>query len=164
MPVTILLRAIGYSSNDEIMELFADVDNNPDHQYLRTTLEKEPTKNTDQAIIELYHRLRPGDPPTRENAQALLENLFFNPRRYDLAKVGRYKLNKRLGLEKDIRTLTKDDIISILKTMIRLNNEQGKPDDIDHLGNRRIRAVGELIQIADAPSGWRAWSASFASG
>jgi len=147
MPVTILLRAIGYSSNDEIMELFADVDNNPDHQYLRSTLEKEPTKNTDQAIIELYHRLRPGDPPTRENAQALLENLFFNPRRYDLAKVGRYKLNKRLGLEKDIRTLTKDDIIAILKTMIRLNNEQGKPDDIDHLGNRRIRAVGELIQM-----------------
>ncbi len=147
MPVTILLRAIGYSSNDEIMELFADVDNNEDHQYIRTTLEKEPTKNTDQAIIELYHRLRPGDPPTRENAQALLENLFFNPRRYDLARVGRYKLNKRLGLDKEMRTLTKDDIIAILKTMIRLNNEQGKPDDIDHLGNRRIRAVGELIQM-----------------
>jgi DNA-directed RNA polymerase subunit beta len=147
MPVTILLRAIGYSSNDEIMELFADVDTNPDHQYIRSTLEKEPTKNTDQAIIELYHRLRPGDPPTRENAQALLENLFFNPRRYDLAKVGRYKLNKRLGLEKDVRTLTRDDMIAILKTMIRLNNEQGKPDDIDHLGNRRIRAVGELIQM-----------------
>ncbi len=147
MPVTILLRAIGYSSNDEIMELFADVDTNPDHQYIRTTLEKEPTKNTDQAIIELYHRLRPGDPPTRENAQALLENLFFNPRRYDLARVGRYKLNKRLKLEKDVRTLTKDDMIAILKTMIRLNNEQGKPDDIDHLGNRRIRAVGELIQM-----------------
>ncbi len=147
MPVTILLRAIGYSSNEEIMELFADVDTNVDHQYIRTTLEKEPTKNTDQAIIELYHRLRPGDPPTRENAQALLENLFFNPRRYDLAKVGRFKLNKRLGLDKDIRTLTKDDIIAILKTMIRLNNEQGKPDDIDHLGNRRVRAVGELIQM-----------------
>ncbi len=147
MPVTILLRAIGYSSNDEIMELFKDVDTNQDHQYIATTLEKEPTKNTDQAIIELYHRLRPGDPPTRENAQALLENLFFNPRRYDLAKVGRYKLNKRLGLDKEMRTLTKDDIISILKTMIRLNNEQGKPDDIDHLGNRRIRAVGELIQM-----------------
>src|SRR6476661_6761097 len=147
MPVTILLRAIGYSSNEEILELFADVDTNPDHQYLRSTLEREPTKNRDQAIIELYHRLRPGDPPTRENAQALLENLFFNPRRYDLAKVGRYKLNKRLQLDKEMRTLTKDDIISILKTMIRLNNEQGKPDDIDHLGNRRIRAVGELIQM-----------------
>jgi DNA-directed RNA polymerase subunit beta len=134
MPVTILLRAMGYSSNEEIMELFADVDTNPDHQYIRSTLEREPTKNKDQAIIELYHRLRPGDPPTRENAQALLENLFFNPRRYDLAKVGRYKL-------------TNDDIIAILKTMIQHNNEQGKPDDIDHLGNRRVRAVGELIQM-----------------
>ncbi|HET8629851.1 MAG TPA: DNA-directed RNA polymerase subunit beta, partial [Thermomicrobiales bacterium] len=99
MPVTILLRAIGYSSDDAILELFADVDTNPDHQYLRSTLEKEPTKTTEQAIIELYHRLRPGDPPTKENAQALLDNLFFNARRYDLAKVGRYKLNKRLGLE-----------------------------------------------------------------
>ncbi len=147
MPVTILLRAIGYSSNEEIMDLFADVDTNPDHSYIRSTLEREPTKNKDQAIIELYHRLRPGDPPTRENAQALLDNLFFNPRRYDLAKVGRYKLNKRLKLDKEVRTLTNDDIIAILKTMIRLNNEQGKPDDIDHLGNRRIRAVGELIQM-----------------
>jgi DNA-directed RNA polymerase subunit beta len=147
MPVTILLRAIGYSTNEAIAELFADVDTNPDHRYLAATLERDPSKSTETAIIELYHRLRPGDPPTKENAQALLDNLFFNARRYDLAKVGRYKLNKRLGLEKEVRTLTHDDIIAILKTMIRLNNEQGKPDDIDHLGNRRIRAVGELIQM-----------------
>ncbi len=147
MPVTILLRAIGYGANDEIKELFADVDTNPDHQYIQATLDRDTSKNTEGAIIELYHRLRPGDPPTKENAQALLENLFFNPRRYDLAKVGRYKLNKRLGLEKDVRTLTREDMIAILKTMIRLNNEQGRPDDIDHLGNRRVRAVGELIQM-----------------
>ncbi len=149
MPVTILLRAIGYSTNEEILELFADVDTNPDHQFLKATLERETTKNTDQAIIELYHRLRPGDPPTRDNAHALLENLFRNPRRYDLAKVGRYKLSKRLGIDfsPEQRTLTNEDIVEILKTMIRLNNEQGEPDDIDHLGNRRIRAVGELIQM-----------------
>src|SRR5688500_1116963 len=78
IPVTILLRAIGYSTNEQIQELFADVDTNPDRQFIKTTLEREPTKSTDQAIIELYHRLRPGDPPTKDNAQALLENLFRN--------------------------------------------------------------------------------------
>ncbi|HJX44864.1 MAG TPA: DNA-directed RNA polymerase subunit beta, partial [Geodermatophilus sp.] len=137
-PVTVLLKALGWTE-DRIREHF---------QWSPTilaTLEKDHIAGQDEALLDIYRKLRPGEPPTRESAQALLENLFFNPRRYDLAKVGRYKLNKRLKQDKDVRTLTNDDIIAILKTMIRLNNEQGRPDDIDHLGNRRIRSVGELI-------------------
>ena len=95
MPVTILLRAIGMT-DEGLEEAFADVDTNPDRPFLRTTLEKDPTKQKDEALIELYRRLRPGDPPTRDNATTMLENLFFNDRRYDLARVGRYKLNERL--------------------------------------------------------------------
>src|SRR3954453_7193627 len=154
MPVTILLRAIGIERDEDLLEIFSDVDTNPDHHFIATTLDKEPTKTREEALIELYRRLRPGDPPTRDNASSLLENLFFNERRYDLARVGRYKLNGRLHAdqvgtpnETTIRILTQDDLISIIKEMIRLNNELGNPDDIDHLGNRRIRAVGELIQM-----------------
>src|SRR3712207_164594 len=95
MPVTILLRAIGMT-DEELEEAFADVDTNPDRPFLRTTLEKDPTREKDDALIELYRRLRPGDPPTRDNATSMLDNLFFNDRRYDLARVGRYKLNERL--------------------------------------------------------------------
>ncbi len=154
MPVTILLRAIGLETDDEIRERFADVDTNEDRRYMSTTMEKEPTKTKEEALIELYRRLRPGDPPTRDNATSLLENLFFNERRYDLARVGRYKLNGRLHSERvateneiSSRILTKDDLVEIIREMIRLNNGIGEPDDIDHLGNRRIRAVGELIQM-----------------
>ena len=154
MPVTILLRAIGVQSDDELREAFADVDVNEDRRYIQTTLDKEPTKTREDALIELYRRLRPGDPPTRDNANALLENLFFNDRRYDLARVGRYKLNGRLhpdldgtDREESSRILTKDDLLEIIREMIRLNNGHGEADDIDHLGNRRIRAVGELIQM-----------------
>ena len=152
MPVTILLRAIGMT-DDELDTAFADVDTNPDRPFLRTTLEKDPTHEKDEALIELYRRLRPGDPPTRDNATTMLENLFFNDRRYDLARVGRYKLNERLHREKsdgarpDSRILTREDLIEIIREMIRLGNGLGEPDDIDHLGNRRIRAVGELIQM-----------------
>jgi DNA-directed RNA polymerase subunit beta len=153
MPVTILLRAIGIESDEALIERFADVDTNPDRQFIRTTLDKEPTKTREEALIELYRRLRPGDPPTRDNATSLLENLFFNDRRYDLARVGRYKLNERLhrGLSYEARTdsriLTQDDLVEIIKEMIRLSNGLSEPDDIDHLGNRRVRAVGELIQM-----------------
>ena len=152
MPVTILLRAIGMT-DDELETAFAEVDTNPDRPFLRTTLEKDPTHEKDEALIELYRRLRPGDPPTRDNATTMLENLFFNDRRYDLARVGRYKLNERLHREKsdgarpDSRILTREDLIEIIREMIRLGNGLGEPDDIDHLGNRRIRAVGELIQM-----------------
>ena len=152
MPVTILLRAIGMT-DEELEAVFADVDTNPDRPFLRTTLEKDPTSEKDDALIELYRRLRPGDPPTRDNATTMLENLFFNDRRYDLARVGRYKLNERLHRDKaadgrpDSRILTKEDLIEIIREMIRLSNGLSEPDDIDHLGNRRIRAVGELIQM-----------------
>src|SRR5262249_19004616 len=121
MPVTILLRAIGIESDEALIERFADVDTNPDRQFIRTTLDKEPTKTREEALIELYRRLRPGDPPTRDNATSLLENLFFNDRRYDLARVGRYKLNERLhrGLSYEARTdsriLTQDDLVEIIK-------------------------------------------------
>jgi DNA-directed RNA polymerase subunit beta len=152
MPVTILLRAIGMT-DEELETAFADVDTNSDRPFLRTTLEKDPTHEKDEALIELYRRLRPGDPPTRDNATTMLENLFFNDRRYDLARVGRYKLNERLHREKsdgarpDSRILMREDLIEIIREMIRLANGFGEPDDIDHLGNRRIRAVGELIQM-----------------
>jgi DNA-directed RNA polymerase subunit beta len=157
MPVTILLRAIGIESDDALLDAFKDVDTNEDHRYIASTLDKEPTKTREEALIELYRRLRPGDPPTKDNASAMLDNLFFNERRYDLAKVGRYKLDERLHggheeladpeAEKARRVLSNDDLIAIIKEMIRLNNGLGQKDDIDHLGNRRIRAVGELIQM-----------------
>src|SRR5688500_14406127 len=152
MPVTILLRAIGIESDEDLLNTFADVDTNPDRHYIATTLDKEPTKRRDDALLELYRRLRPGDPPTRDNATNLLENLFFNDRRYDLARVGRYKLNERLhrGRPADelssSRILIQDDLVEIIREMIRLSNGLSEPDDIDHLGNRRVRAVGELIQ------------------
>jgi DNA-directed RNA polymerase subunit beta len=156
MPVTILLRAIGIETDEELLSVFKDVDTNEDHQFIASTLEKEPTKTREEALVELYRRLRPGDPPTRDNAQNMLNNLFFEPRRYDLAKVGRYKLDERLhgghtesdlGAGHERRVLSNDDLVAIIKEMIRINNGQGKRDDIDHLGNRRIRAVGELIQM-----------------
>ena len=152
MPVTILLRAIGIDTDEKLLETFADVDTNEDRRYIATTLDKEPTKARDEALIELYRRLRPGDPPTKDNANTMLENLFFNERRYDLAKVGRYKLNGRLHSEDrenatENRILEVDDLVAIIKELIRLNNGLSHADDIDHLGNRRIRAVGELIQM-----------------
>jgi len=148
LPVTVLLRAIGIVDDDEIRELFADVDD-PEHRFIESTLERDTTKTREEAQVELYRRLRPGDPPTRENAASLLDGLFFNPRRYDLAKVGRYKLNKRLGLDigLDTRVLTREDLVEVVRTLIRVNTGQDSPDDIDHLGNRRVRAVGELIQM-----------------
>ncbi len=153
MPVTILLRAIGLESDEDLLAAFADVDTNPDRRFIATTLDKEPTKTREEALIELYRRIRPGDPPTRDNATSLLENLFFNDRRYDLARVGRFKLNERLHrnlayeARPETRILTKDDLVEIIREMIRLNNGLSEPDDIDHLGNRRVRANGELIQM-----------------
>ena len=148
-PVTMLLRAMGYSSDEEILRLFGDVDVNPDHPYIETTLSKDTTGGGhEEALLEFYRRLRPGEPPSVDNAKALLENLFFNPRRYDLGRVGRYKLNRRLAMDTppDSRTLSKEDIIALLRMMIQIDNGVREPDDIDHLGNRRVRAVGELIQ------------------
>jgi DNA-directed RNA polymerase subunit beta len=158
IPITTLLRAIDddpqikdehqLGINERLLALFKAVDTNPDRRYIQATLEREPSQNKEEALLEFYRRLRPGDPPTLENARSLITTLFFNPRRYDLGKVGRYKLNKRLGYKKalDTHILVPQDLIAIVREIIRLNNGQGQPDDIDHLGNRRVRTVGELIQ------------------
>src|SRR5574338_962340 len=161
IPVTTLLRAVGLDTA-EIERIFAPVDDNPEHPYVQLTLEKDPAETQDQALIEVYKKLRPGDPPTVDNARALVTSLFFNFRRYDLARVGRYKLNKalgdtakKLGIElpsedaanpRESRVISRDDIVAIIGKLIELNNGRGDADDIDHLGNRRIRANGELIQ------------------
>jgi DNA-directed RNA polymerase subunit beta len=162
---TTLLRAVGYESNEEIAGLFVNVDTDPDHPYIAATLDKDLTKTQQDALIEVYKKLRPGDPPTGDNARQLVESLFFNFRRYDLGRVGRYKFDKkldavagRMGIElpRDERTITRQDIAAIVGHLIELNSEGQKAaserrwtaDDIDHLGNRRIRANGELIQNA----------------
>ena len=155
--ITTLLRAIDQEegvpeaqlgTNERILAKFAEADTNVDHQYIATTLEKDNCTNKTEALLEFYRKLRPGDPPTLENARGLLTSLFFNARRYDLGRVGRYKLSRRLGLspEEKIRILEPRDLETIVRTQIQLNNGNGHADDIDHLGNRRVRAVGELIQ------------------
>ena len=156
LPATILLRAIGYGTDEEIRALFADIDIDEDHQYIESTLERDPTANpTDErekgvedSLLEFYKKLRPGDPPTLDNARNFLQNLFFSSRRYDLGRVGRYKLDQRLGLNKGLETriLTNEDIVAVLRRIVEINRGLGHPDDIDHLGNRRIKTVGELIQ------------------
>ena len=162
IPVTTLLRAVCYDmprderfdTDDKLRELFADADTNPNHHYIQTTLDKDTVKDAEGALLEVYKKLRPGDPPTQENAKSLMQSLFFNPRRYDLGRVGRYKLNKRLELpvSADERTLTPRDLVAIVCKLIEANNsvdsDQGPihEDDIDHLGNRRVRSVGELLQ------------------
>jgi DNA-directed RNA polymerase subunit beta len=143
--VTTLLRAMGISDTVQMAESFKDVDTDPNHRYLEATLAKDTTKTTEDALVEIYKKMRPGEPIVLENAQRLLFDLFFNARRYDLGKVGRYKLNKRLNLTADQTVLTRDDLVSTIKYLIGLQNGQGKTDDIDHLANRRIRRVGELV-------------------
>ena len=150
-PVSTLLRCLGYETNEEILSLFEDVDTDTEHSYIQTTIEKDSgVADKNDALLEFYRRLRPGEPPNAENAKDLLENLFFNPRRYDLGRVGRYKLNRKLHPENEDEipehTLTKEDIVELLRRMVQINNGVKGPDDIDHLGNRRVRAVGELIQ------------------
>jgi DNA-directed RNA polymerase subunit beta len=156
VPVTTLVRALGYASNDDIREFFSDVDTDAEHRYIDATLDKDATTSVEEALIELYRKIRPGDPPTVENARNLLASLFFNARRFDLSKVGRFKLDKNLGIpedearerawDKSRRVMDNDDFIAIIKKLINLNNGIGEADDIDHLGNRRVRAVGELLQ------------------
>src|SRR4051812_39301913 len=154
---TTLLRAVGYEENDSIAALFSGVDADPDHPFTANTLDKDLTKTQQEALIEVYKKLRPGDPPTGDNARQLVESLFFNFRRYDLGRVGRYKFNKkldgvagRMGIElpREQRTITREDIAAIVGNLIESNRGLHPKDDIDHLGNRRIRANGELIQNA----------------
>ena len=154
--VTVLLKALGWSEA-RILEEFGDVES------MRATLEKDHTAGQDEALLDIYRKLRPGEPPTREAAQTLLDNLYFNPKRYDLAKVGRYKVNKKLGLEQPFSTgtLTIEDVVATIRFLVTLHacgtvmpgTRNGESfdvrievDDIDHFGNRRLRTVGELIQ------------------
>ncbi|MEV7005411.1 DNA-directed RNA polymerase subunit beta [Streptosporangium sp. NPDC051022] len=150
--VTVLLKALGWTS-DQILERFGQ------YESMRATLEKDHTAGQDDALLDIYRKLRPGEPPTKESAQTLLENLYFNPKRYDLAKVGRYKINKKLGVDAEITqgTLTEEDIVATIEYIVKLHAGETsmrgandeivvETDDIDHFGNRRLRTVGELIQ------------------
>ncbi len=148
IPITALMRVFGMSTNEEILEAFKDVDTDPETKFIANTLEKDPSTNGDEGFKEVYKRIRPGDLATVDNARSLITGMFFNFERYDLSEVGRFKFNQRMGLsqENESRILTVEDLVLAVKEIIRLNNSQEPPDDIDHLGNRRIRAVGELIQ------------------
>lgn len=149
--VTALLRAFGYGTDEQIRELFKEVDSNPEHQYIQSTIEKDVSKDEGEGLKEVYKRIRPGDFATVDNARQLIHSMFFRFDRYDLDKVGRYKFNQRFGFNLDItkeenRILRREDIVAVISEIIKLNNSQKDADDIDHLGNRRVRAVGELLQ------------------
>mgnify|MGYP001249720676 FL=1 len=169
VPITVFLRALAAvddgmpdsplktGTNEEIMELFKDVDNHPDHHFIETAFEEEPAYDlsggltiAEAALIELFKKLRPGEPPTLENARNHLVEQLFDPRHYDLERVGRYKLNQKLDLADLIpvshRMITKYDVVRLIRHMIQINNGTAHADDIDHLGNRRVKTVGELIQ------------------
>ncbi len=169
VPVTILLRSLAAiddglgssplkdGSDEELLALFEAADTNPDHSFIPTTIRQEPTWDlkkgrslAEEAIIEFYRRMRPGDPPTLDNAREYLYDQLFDQRRYDLERVGRYKLNQKLGLSDivplDHRRVSSWDIVRLIERMILINNMSEEPDDIDHLGNRRVKTVGELIQ------------------
>ncbi len=148
---TTFLRAMGIDTDAEITSLFAEIDKNPDHKYIATTLAKDNTKTREESLIEIYRKMRPGEPAVLENAQGLFESLFTDGRRYDLGKVGRFKINKRLGVnlpnEKSTWVLTKQDAAAAVSYLIGLQNGVGRVDDIDHLSNRRLRRVGELVAV-----------------
>lgn len=148
--VTSLLRAFGYETDDEIRKLFEKVDTHSSIRYIEETLQKDIATNEAEGLKEVYKRIRPGDLATVDNARTLIHSMFFRFDRYDFGRVGRYKINRRFGLEipntKENRVFRKEDLVAIISEIISLNINQQQPDDIDHLGNRRIRAVGELIQ------------------
>jgi DNA-directed RNA polymerase subunit beta len=148
LPITTLLRALGYNKTSEIKSLFEDADTG-DVKYIDATLEKDPSRGSNEALIEVYRRLRPGDLATVDNARSMIERMFFDFKRFDYSRVGRYKLNQRLGIDvantTENRVFQMSDLIAIIKEIIRLNNTQEPADDIDALSNRRIKLVGELV-------------------
>jgi DNA-directed RNA polymerase subunit beta len=167
VPITVFLRALAAvndgikdsplktGSDEELLSLFQDVDTNPERLFIASTLKQEPEWDlsgsqtiAEASLIEFFRKMRPGDPATLENARQFLEEQLFDQRHYDLERVGRYKLNQKLDLNIPIphRTVTKSDVIRLIRRMIQINNGVEKPDDIDHLGNRRVKTVGELIQ------------------
>ncbi len=150
IPATSLIRAFGCSTDKEIKKLFSDVDTS-EIKYIKETIGKDAAKNRGEGYKEIYKRIRPGDMATEENAQQMIDGMFFDPDHYDISQVGRYRTNARLNQnvpnDAEHMTLTLEDLTETLKEIIRLNNDpKAKPDDIDHLGNRRVRAIGELIQ------------------
>ena len=148
LPVTTLFRALGYNKTSEIKELFSDVDSG-EVKYIEATLDKDPARGTNEALIEVYRRLRPGDLATVDNAKQMIERMFFEFKRFDYSRVGRYKINQRLGLEvantTENRVFQVSDLLAIVREIIRLNNTQENADDIDALSNRRVKLVGELV-------------------
>jgi len=167
VPITVFLRALAAvndgikdtplktGTDEELLSLFSDVDNNPERLFIASTLKQEPEWDlsggltiAEAALIEFFRKMRPGDPATLDNARQFLEEQLFDQRHYDLERVGRYKLNQKLDLDIPIphRTVSKSDVIRLLRRMIQINNGVEKSDDIDHLGNRRVKTVGELIQ------------------
>jgi DNA-directed RNA polymerase subunit beta len=148
LPITTLFRALGHSKTSEIKSLFEDVDTG-DVKYIDATLEKDPARGSNEALIEVYRRLRPGDLATVDNARTMIERMFFDFKRFDYSRVGRYKLNQRLGIDlpntTENRVFQISDLIAIVREVIRLNNSQEKADDIDSLSNRRVKLVGELV-------------------
>ena len=156
VPATTLLRAFGVEKDEDIRKIFKKIDSNVNTSYIEETLKRDPAKNRDEALIEVYRRVRPGDLATTDNAKQLIENMFFNFERYDLSKVGRWKMAQRLSTadkshmsdsgNKQDRVLHVNDIIGVIHEIISMNNDQeATPDDIDHLGNRRVRTIGELL-------------------
>ena len=151
---TSLLRAFGLSDNEKIIDLFKDVNNHPNIDYIESTLKKDVATTEDEGLIEVYKRIRPGDLATADNAKSLIHSMFFNFERYDMGRVGVYKLDTKFNLQlkedeyesKEKRVLDVDKLLLVLREVVRLNVTQEEPDDIDHLGNRRIRAIGELVQ------------------
>lgn len=148
IPVTTLLRALGQTKLSEMKSMFSDVDTG-EVKYIEATLEKDTTHGPNEALIEVYRKLRPGDLATVDNARQMIERMFFDYKRFDYSRVGRYKLNQRLGLDvantTENRVFQMDDLIAIIKELIRLNNSQEPGDDIDALSNRRVKLVGELV-------------------
>ncbi len=148
IPVTTFLRALGMNKT-EIEKCFSEIDNG-EKSYIKATFEKDTTSTQGEALLEVYRRIRPGDLATVENAKSMIERMFFDPKRYDYSNVGRFKINRRLGVEApnepEYRTLQMDDVTAIIAEIIRLNNTQEAPDDIDSLSNRRVKLVGELVQ------------------
>jgi len=151
VPITSLLRAFGYSTDTQLVDLFADVDKGGEVQHIEATIAKDASKNQGEGYKEVYKRIRPGDLATESNAKQVIDSMFFNFEKYDFGAVGRYRLNQRLEVESPNdeahRVLTREDLIMIIKEIIRLNNDpMAMADDIDHLGNRRVRCIGELVQ------------------
>ena len=149
--ITELLRVFGWESDDEIRKLFADVDTHEENKYIEATLARDFSKNKEEAVISIYNKLRPDESVTLESAERYIKSNFFNIRKFDLGKIGRYQLNRKLGTTYDINNpeevmLFPNDIILIIKRLIQMNNGAVEPDDIDHLANRRIRSVGEILE------------------